>query len=1074
MTYFVNGNLGDQSLAWGFNVLAHATLIAALALAIGATKRRNAAERCGVLCAALLLILAAPVVTGVSLWSNRSLISVDWFAVEVTKETPPVGTVSPAGSAAPTSDGHFPVLPDRLTEGEHRIVPNAGPSAVTAERPPAINTQLDRTASATETVHHNRSVQNNAGGMARASMFALLAGWGIGSLLSFVRLARGWIRVARILRDAKPNTDETLARAFNVAQAAVSVRPMDVVISDRISGPMLAGLRRPRIIFPTCLIGRLTTHQARDIFLHELAHGVRRDQAIVLLQNVAMALFWIHPLVRVLNRQLAQAREEVCDNYVLTTTDAPSYSRTLLSLAELIQSPAALPGTIGLFTSRWKLERRVADLLDRRRNLAVDVPRSKRAATVVVSLAMLFAAAFATISSATDQDDADRPSRKPQPAATVPEKIAVGTHTSIITGTITDAEGRPVADAFVSIVGTKVENTGGRSSVIAETHTDNEGRYRFELADISLLTLRDCSVMARAVGLAVDWQPLDIGRPESIADFSLAPEVPIELALIDTEGQPAANVVLKTQSISVKDENSVWFFQDQPGPQALTPPVTTDENGRVTVPHVAAENGIRLVVVGDEKFARQMIALHKGTPPDGGEGSRPSREILEYILPGEKATLVLAPARFIEGVVYLGETDRPAANAKVTIWASQQEFGSMLSIEGKTDAEGRFRMNPYSGVRFGLQAYPPAGTPYLPTSPDPHPGFKFEGGARVRHVEIRLPAAPLARGRIVDAETGQPLEGGSVQYIRRHDNPHEVPEVSTGWQNMQLTDAEGNFAITVLPGPGTLMFHAPLGSNYVLTEMGSRELYYAKPGGQRHYAHAFVKIDPPEPDRSNTDPAALLLEPMTVKLQPGGIVVANLVDSDGKPIEQAISTSRVETYPFHPTWRAYAYAREVSGGQAIFQGLEQGVEYPAFIVDDERHLGATAMISLDNPTPTIVLTPLGSAKARFIDAEGKPVKSGLNLGLSMVGRPGLPGYHIDHESPEFNADETYYVNFNRHSRPLRLATDENGVQRFPMLIPGTTYRVLNLIDDKFIPQKEFIAESGKEHDMGDIVVDVKE
>ncbi|MEX1229469.1 MAG: M56 family metallopeptidase [Planctomycetaceae bacterium] len=1073
MTYFVNGNLGDQSLAWGFNVLVHVTLIASLALAIGATKRRNAAERYGVLCAALLLILAAPVVTGVSLWSNRSLISVDWFAVEVTKETPPVGTVSPAGSAAPALSRHLPALPDQRLMLEHRSVPNAGLNAVKTEIPAAIDAPLDGAASLTETEYEDNAVKTNAGGFARVSMFALLAVWGLGSLLYFVRLARGWIRVAGILRDAKPNTDETLARAFNVAQAAVSVRSIEFVISDRISGPMLAGLQRPRIIFPACLIGRVTADQAQDIFLHELAHGVRRDQAIVLLQNVAMALFWIHPLVRILNRRLAQAREEVCDNYVLTTTDAPSYSRTLLSLAELIQSPAALPGTVGLFTSRWKLERRVADLLDRRRNLAVDVPRSKRAATIVVSLAMLFAAAFATISSATDQDDADRPSRKPQPAATVPEKTAVGTHTSIITGTITDAEGRPVAEAFVSIAGRKIRNTGGWSAVIAETRTDNEGRYGFKLADISLLTLRGCSVMVRSEGLAIAWQAVDIARPESVVDFRLAVEEPIELALIDTEGQPAGNVVLEMQSISAKDNNSVWFFHDDPPPQAMVPPMTTDENGRVTIPHVAAENGVHLQVVGDERFARQLISLHKGLPKEGDEHSRAYRPITKHLQPGETATLVLAPSRFIEGVVYLGETDRPAANSKVTIWASQHhEYGSMMSIFGKTDDEGRFRMNPYSGVRFGIEAYPPAGTPYLPRSPDEYPRFKFEGGERVRHVEIRLLTGLLATGRIVDAETGEPLEGASVQYIRRQDNPHEAPEVITGWQNMQLTDAEGNFAITVIPGPGTLMFHAPLGSNYVLTEVGSRELYYDKRGGQRHYANAFVKIDPPEPDKSNTDPAALLLEPMTVRLQPGGIVVAKLVDTEGNSIEQAISTSRVESYPFHPTWRPYA--REVSGGQAVFQGLEQGIEYPAFIVDDERHLGATTMISLDNLRPTIVLTPLGSAKARFIDAYGKPVKAGLNIGLSMVARPGPPEYSGDEESPEFNADEMYYVNFNRNSRPMRLATDENGVQRFPMLIPGTTYRVLNLIDDKFVPQNEFIAESGKEHDMGDIIVDIKE
>src|SRR5439155_744999 len=147
----------------------------------------------------------------------------------------------------------------------------------------------------------------------------------------------------------------------------------------------------------------LTLEQTRAILVHELAHVSRRDQVIVLLQNVAEALGWLHPLIVLLNRQLAQAREEVCDNYVLAETDAPSYGRTLLTLAEWIQTARPLPGAVGFFTSRWTLESRVAGLLDDRRSRATQLTFRGRIIVVALALALAMVAALGTVERTTSQ-----------------------------------------------------------------------------------------------------------------------------------------------------------------------------------------------------------------------------------------------------------------------------------------------------------------------------------------------------------------------------------------------------------------------------------------------------------------------------------------------------------------------------------------------------------------------------------------------------------------------------------------------------------------------------------------------
>ena len=65
------------------------------------------------------------------------------------------------------------------------------------------------------------------------------------------------------------------------------------------------------------------------------------------------------------------------------------------------------------------------------------------------------------------------------------------------------------------------------------------------------------------------------------------------------------------------------------------------------------------------------------------------------------------------------DTGEPAPYARLTIWASQQDqFGSMSSVPGRADEQGRYRISPHPGVRFGVTAYPPDGVPYLARDSD--------------------------------------------------------------------------------------------------------------------------------------------------------------------------------------------------------------------------------------------------------------------------------------------------------------------------------------------------------------------
>jgi hypothetical protein len=72
------------------------------------------------------------------------------------------------------------------------------------------------------------------------------------------------------------------------------------------------------------------------------------------------------------------------------------------------------------------------------------------------------------------------------------------------------------------------------------------------------------------------------------------------------------------------------------------------------------------------------------------------------------------------------------------------------------------------------------------------------------------------------------------------------------------------------------------------------------------------------------------------------------------------------------------------------------------------------------------------------------------------------------------ADAGSLTNLDRHNYWDRVKTDAKGRVTLPALIPGATYRIERWEKDRWVPHKEFTAESGKTTDLGDVVIDKAE
>jgi beta-lactamase regulating signal transducer with metallopeptidase domain/cytochrome c-type biogenesis protein CcmH/NrfG len=231
--------------------------------------------------------------------------------------------------------------------------------------------------------------------------------WALGTLAIGARLAVGWARVRRIARDATPVEDPDWNDERDLAARRLDLtRRVELMESAAVPVAMTSGLRRPLLF-----IGRVArlweVERRRIVLLHELAHVRRLDWIALILAELAVALYWFHPVAWWLGRQVRRDAETACDDLVISAGTKPSvYAGHLLGIFRSLSSPVHPVAPALAIARPHHFEERLRAILD---------PRSARgerqgwlAGACAASL-LVAAAAVATV-----EPWAPRPASEPE------------------------------------------------------------------------------------------------------------------------------------------------------------------------------------------------------------------------------------------------------------------------------------------------------------------------------------------------------------------------------------------------------------------------------------------------------------------------------------------------------------------------------------------------------------------------------------------------------------------------------------------------------------------------------------
>lgn len=171
------------------------------------------------------------------------------------------------------------------------------------------------------------------GALVNAHLTSIVLCWAACSAALGLRMSLGLLWIGRF-GAASGKADAALQQQLaNLARKMGIARAVCIRIVDNLASPVTAGWLRPVVLVPASLVTGMPPDLLEALLAHELAHVKRMDYLVNLGQNVIETLFFYHPAVWWISKQVRDEREKIADDLAAHGLGEPR--RLALALSEL-------------------------------------------------------------------------------------------------------------------------------------------------------------------------------------------------------------------------------------------------------------------------------------------------------------------------------------------------------------------------------------------------------------------------------------------------------------------------------------------------------------------------------------------------------------------------------------------------------------------------------------------------------------------------------------------------------------------------------------------------------------------
>jgi len=224
----------------------------------------------------------------------------------------------------------------------------------------------------------------------RAVVSVLILAWLLGTCFYVVRLLIRYVRFCRFLGQNEQVDEELISEGYDLAYKMGLKRPPRVRVLSGAFSPMLCGFGRSlTLILPLDLLHRLTPKGRATLIVHELAHYSRGDYLVRVLETFVTAIYWWHPAVWWVRRELEIVEEDCVDARVVSEFpgDARHYAEAILDAIDILcERTVVMPPLASGLGSAPMLKRRLTRIMT---ETEVPVTTRRGYVTVLASAALV-------------------------------------------------------------------------------------------------------------------------------------------------------------------------------------------------------------------------------------------------------------------------------------------------------------------------------------------------------------------------------------------------------------------------------------------------------------------------------------------------------------------------------------------------------------------------------------------------------------------------------------------------------------------------------------------------------------
>jgi len=343
------------------------------------------------------------------------------------------------------------------------------------------------------------------------------------------------------------------------------------------------------------------------------------------------------------------------------------------------------------------------------------------------------------------------------------------------TGNVVDEQGRPIADAKVSLHQIIYSHTvfSYDFKLVQEVRTKADGAFSFRVvADME--GDRQGIILAEKQGLAIGWDNWEMWQDKQ-TDITLCQPKQLTGLVIDENSNPIADAEVSISIALTAQGDDRRYLTDLVAPQLLT--VKTDASGSFTFERLPADATFEFRV---KKAGRATVSTFFH--------STGNREQKLQFVPGQTGIKLVVPIEAkIQGTVVEKKSGNPVAGVKLVVLEQQRGLPfDLRTIVSKED--GTFSVDSLTAGKKVLQIVPPAeGTADWVAE---QAEVTTEAGKTADGVKVEVSKGGLLEVVVKDAETKKPLEKAGVSVRDQRNNT---------WLSAR-TDNDGVVRIRLRPG----------------------------------------------------------------------------------------------------------------------------------------------------------------------------------------------------------------------------------------------------------------------------------